>query len=146
MLTQKTIEQCAKHDLEVNPPGTVTMTYEIGRVADAPQIDGGVFVESTWSEQFPDGRFEMEVLWALKKEKGQWRICGMVLQVEEDGDPVLLDFENKPAEIAALLRPPEEEIAQEPGQSPPQTGGRPPADDGDGRPEAEVAKQRNVLR
>ncbi len=67
MLTTLTIEQCAKHELEVNPPGTPTMSYAIGRVADAPQIEGGVFVESTWSEEFEDGTFEMEVLWAMRK-------------------------------------------------------------------------------
>lgn len=108
MLTAKTIEQCALHELDVNPPGTPSMSYRIGRVADAPQIEGGVFVESTWSEQVEDGVFEMEVLWAMRKENSQWRICGMVLQIEEEGDPVFLDFENNAQQVAALMRGPAE--------------------------------------
>jgi hypothetical protein len=103
-LTAKTLEECAKHDMEVNPPGTPSMSYEIGRVADAPQIPGGIFVESTWTEELADGKVEMDVLWAMRKDQGQWRICGMVIQLEEDTDPVLFDFENKADEVAALIR------------------------------------------
>ena len=137
MLTEKTIEQCAKHELDVNPPGSPSMTYKIGRVASAPQIEGGVFVESTWSEEFEDGIFEMEVLWAMRKDRAQWRICGMVLQIEEDGEPVCLDFENNPEQIAALMQPP---IVQ----TPPQPNGN------QQQPPTEVAREplelENVLR
>jgi proteasome lid subunit RPN8/RPN11 len=118
MLTAKTVEQCNRYDLDVNPPGSPEMVFQIGRVVDASQvlggmpdatpIDGGIFVESIWIEGVGVDRYVLEILWAMRKEKSQWRICGMVVQEEaEKGGvaeaPLFLDFENKPAEIAALM-------------------------------------------
>lgn len=121
-LTAKTLAECAKHDLEVNPPGTPSMSYKIGEVGDAPQFAGGIFVESTWSEELPDGPIEMDVLWAMRKDKGQWRICGMVMQFEEDAEPVLFDFENGAAKVAAMIHgsaPPEDATGDDQSASPP---------------------------
>jgi len=98
LLTRKAVEETTKRGLSVQPPGSASMHYVIGRSEPAP--NNKVYVNSVWSEQYDDGsKEEYEVVWILRQENVGWRITGMAAQFDEQADPLFIDFEF-PEELA----------------------------------------------
>ncbi|MDP7020507.1 MAG: hypothetical protein QGG36_32205, partial [Pirellulaceae bacterium] len=93
LLTSKAIEETRKRGLTVQPPGSPTMKYEIGR-AEMSEDNEGVWVTSVWRETLEDGTVESyEIVWVLRKEQPGWRIAGMAAQLSPDESPMLINFE-----------------------------------------------------
>ncbi len=101
LLTRRAIEETRKRGLSVQPIGSPTMKYTIGRTEPAP--NNGVYVKCLWTEPYSDGTSdEYEVVWVLRQEPVGWRIAGMAAQLEPEDDPIFLDFEF-PDELARRL-------------------------------------------
>lgn len=98
LLTRKAVEETTRRGLSVQPPGSASMHYAIGRAEPAP--NNKVYVNSVWSEKYEDGtKEEYEVVWILSQESVGWRISGMAAQLDEEEDPLFIDFEF-PEELA----------------------------------------------
>lgn len=102
LLTQKALEATQKKGLTVQPPGSPSMQYAIGKAEKAP--NQGVYVSSTWTESFEDGSKEsFEVVWVLRSETRGWRILGMAAQLDPGEPPLFLNFE-QPDELERRMR------------------------------------------
>jgi hypothetical protein len=102
MLTTKAREETKKHGLAVQPPGTPSAKYQVGRVEYPEQ--GAAYVHCLWSEKHDDQSEETyEVVWVLLGETEGWRIAGIAMQLVEGADPTFLNFEN-PVEMMETVR------------------------------------------
>jgi hypothetical protein len=114
MLTTKAREETKRHGLAVQPPGTPSAKYEVGRV-EFPE-EGAAYVHCLWSETHEDQSEETyEVVWVLLGEKEGWRIAGIAMQLVEGADPTFLNFEN-PEEMMETVR-----LVEAAGQQPTQS-------------------------
>ncbi len=94
MLTDLAREKTRAMDLMVAPPGSPTAKFEVGatEVAEQGQL---AYVESRWTDVGPDGKPEVnDFVWAMRLDKGQWRIGGVATQPYPDMPFLQLDFEN----------------------------------------------------
>lgn len=96
MLTKLALEETAKMNMVVAPPGSDTASFEVGEVELLSEGDEqGAQVASKWTDVGDDGLPHTdEIIWMLRKEPEGWRIAGMATTVFENEPPLLLDFEN----------------------------------------------------
>lgn len=94
--------------------GAPNASFSVTRAEFTPPVDGqpersSMLVQSIWSEPGGNGASadtsssgnQMEVLWAVQKELGQWRISGTIMQMAADQPPTVIDFEN-PQQMAKI--------------------------------------------
>lgn len=110
LLTTIARHETKKHELAVQPPGSPSANYEIGEVK---HVQGGVHVNSVWSEFSPDGeRFVHEIVWVLRHEPIGWRVAGMAAAINPAKPPIYLNFENVPDLLREWKQADEELTAQ----------------------------------
>lgn len=116
LMTAEARETYASVGLVMQPPGSPDATFEVTR--SVPYGDGGMLVNSVWTEQDAAGQtVTYQVGWALKKEEAGWRVSGLIL--EDDPEPRVFNFESR-ADVLAIkqLQQADETTAE---TSPPQT-------------------------
>jgi len=96
MLTKLALQETAKMNMVVAPPGSDTASFEVGEVETLSEGDEqGAQVASKWTDLGDDGLPHTdEIIWMLRKEPEGWRIAGMATTVFKGEPPLLLDFEN----------------------------------------------------
>lgn len=96
MLTKLALQETAKMNMVVAPPGSETASFEVGEVELLSEGDEvGAQVASKWTDLGDDGLPHTdEIIWMLRKEPEGWRIAGMATTVFPGEPPLLLDFEN----------------------------------------------------
>ena len=121
LLTQKALEETSKRQLQVQPPGTPSARFQIGKVSYVTADKRGAHVSSVWSEQGTAGsEMSYEIVWALRQQQDGWKIAGMATQVTQNGPPVFLNFEDpddmlhkwREAERALAAQYPDEGVIQ----------------------------------
>ncbi|MCC6491749.1 MAG: hypothetical protein IT424_01870 [Pirellulales bacterium] len=92
-LTPLALQKTSEMDFVFAPPGSSTARFEVGAVELVGQ-DKAV-VDSVWTDLDADGKPQSEpTLWALRLTEGQWRVSGMVADMGDDQQPLIIDFEN----------------------------------------------------
>lgn len=95
LLTEKARLETAKHNLAVQPPGTPTAKYEVGKAELLPDDPNMSQVNCLWTETLDGGKTQTdEIAWLVRKEKGCWRVAGMATRIPGKQDPIFLDFED----------------------------------------------------
>lgn len=96
MLTKLALEETAKMDMVVAPPGSDTASFDVGEVELLSEADElGAQVASKWTDLGDDGLPHTdEIVWMLRKESEGWRIAGMVTTIFPDEPPLILNFED----------------------------------------------------
>ena len=96
MLTKLALEETAKMNMVVAPPGSESATFEVGEVELLSEGDEqGAHVASKWTDLGDDGQPHTDdIVWMLRKEPEGWRIAGMATTVFEGEPPLLLNFED----------------------------------------------------
>lgn len=87
----------------LTPPGSPGARYEITRAESVPDEPGSALVHSYWIERSEDGQEvdRYEVVWAVRHERGAWRIRGLAVQPPEDAEPIVVNLED-PESIRGL--------------------------------------------
>jgi hypothetical protein len=93
LLSTKALEETSRHGLAVKPPGTPQMTYTIEKVEYPPNVNGGAYVHSIWTERGTEGEESFDIVWVLRKQTEGWRIIGMAAQFSDEEQPYFLNFE-----------------------------------------------------
>lgn len=79
----------------VQPIGSPDASFKVTRAEMVPDEPGSALVHSLWVEPNPDGtQTTNQVVWAVEQEGRYWRISGLVIAIEENQPPMVLDFEN----------------------------------------------------
>lgn len=116
MLTPKAREETAKRNLAVQPPGTPSASFEIGKVEYLTADKNGAHVNCVWHERDDKSApTSYEIVWALRRLPDGWHIAGMATQVAPTEPPVFLNFED-PDDMLAKWRAAEERLARQEGQ------------------------------
>lgn len=101
LLTDKARIETSKHNLVVQPPGSPSAQFKVGKVET---VKGGAYVNSSWSE-IPPGKTvarEFEIIWVMKNQKDGWRVAGMATRITPESSPTFLNFEN-PQEMLSRI-------------------------------------------
>jgi hypothetical protein len=115
LLTTKAREETAKRNLAVQPPGTPSANFNIGKVEFVTSDRRGAHVNSVWTETDPQGNtISYEIVWALRQQQEGWRIAGMATQVAQSEPPVFLNFED-PDDMLRKWQDAKERLAAEEG-------------------------------
>ena len=127
LLTTKAREETAKRNLAVQPPGTPTASFSIGKVEYLSADKRGAHVNSVWTEQDQQsGSVSYEIVWALRQQADGWRIAGMATQVTPAEAPIFLNFED-PDEMLRKWQEAEARLAAQPDATLRQAGRSPNA-------------------
>jgi hypothetical protein len=96
LLTDKARAETQAKGLNVQPPGTPDMTYQIGQTEYVDDTKTGAHVGSIWFEKLETGETaSFEVIWVLRREAQGWRIAGMAMPPEgPESAPLFLNFED----------------------------------------------------
>jgi hypothetical protein len=123
LLTTKAREELAKYELVVQPPGSPTATYQVGRVSFLDNDKDSAYVESILNEPTGNGQETKpwEIVWAMRLEGEGWKIAGFAFEISEDQPPMVVDFENG-ADMKAKI-----EGVQQPTTTPPTQTAEAPA-------------------
>lgn len=123
LLTTKAREELAKYELVVQPPGSPTATYQVGRVSFLDNEKDAAYVESILNEPTGNGQETKpwEIVWAMRLEGEGWKIAGFAFEISEDQPPMVVDFENG-ADMKAKI-----EGVQQPTTTPPTQTAEAPA-------------------
>lgn len=127
LLTMKAREELAKYGLVVQPPGSPTATYQVGRVSFLDNDKDSAYVESILNEPTGVGQETKpwEIVWAMRLENDGWKIAGFAFEISPDQAPMVVDFENgadMKAKIEGVQQP-----ATQPGTQPPTQTAEAPA-------------------
>ncbi len=96
LLTDLAQQEIRRSGLEVAPIGSPEARFTIGQVRYVEQDPDGAFVECLWSEPL-EGRAEgmnTEVVWALRRQAGAWKVAGMAIDLGAEDEPLVIDFED----------------------------------------------------
>lgn len=107
LLTERARSELNRIGRSVQPIGSPDAAFVVTRAELVPGEKDAALVHSVWSEPNGDGSVsDFQVVWAVRRESGQWRISGLAMEVVPDQDPVIVDFENGEL-MAKLLASPE---------------------------------------
>ena len=127
LLTTKAREETAKRNLAVQPPGTPTASFSIGKAEYLTSDKRGAHVSSVWTEQDQqNGSVSYEIVWALRQQTDGWRIAGMATRVTPAEAPIFLNFED-PDEMLRKWQEAEARLAAQPDATLRQAGRSPNA-------------------
>lgn len=113
LLTSQAREACRSQQLTVQALGSADATFEITRGQTVPGEENACLVHCLWNEPTINGEMaQYQLVWALRKEAPGWRISGVVAQMAEDQQPLMIDFED-PAALAAHFGPNRNGIAEQ---------------------------------
>ena len=98
LLSTRARQEIKAKELVIAPIGSPKAQFEIGKAEFAdPRDPNTMLVSSNWIEPGTNGQDpgEYEVVWALVKEPGGWRICEMAVDTHQEGEIVqVVNFEN----------------------------------------------------
>jgi hypothetical protein len=95
LLTKKAREETAKHHLTVQPPGSPSASFTIGKVDFLSEDQRGAHVTCVWTEKNEQGDvLSYEITWALRRQPEGWRLAGMATQIVDSEPAVFLNFED----------------------------------------------------
>lgn len=109
LLTDKAREETEREGLALDPPGTPSMKYQLGKIEYHEQDPHAAYVNTLWIESLGTSDERFEVVWVLRRQSQGWRIAGMAAQMDTAQPPVFLNFED-PADVARI----KSEIGAEP--------------------------------
>ncbi len=113
MLTPKAREETAKRKLAVQPPGSPSASFEIGKIEYLNADKNGAHVNCVWNERDnKSAPTSYEIVWALRRLPDGWHIAGMATQVAPTEPPVFLNFED-PDDMLEKWRAAEERLARQ---------------------------------
>lgn len=93
MLTSAARQEARDKGMGVAPPGSDTVTFEVGEAEMLP--DDRAQVPCQWTDRDEEGGTHTdEVIWVLRKEPEGWRVGGMVAKIFPDLPPYRFNFEN----------------------------------------------------
>ena len=118
LLTSKAQSELKRIGRTVQPIGSPDARFEVTRAEAMPGTEDAALVHSIWSEPQSDGQnsgspdegsqvaasptLQYQVVWAVQREAGQWRISGLAMATDPDQDPMVINFEDG-GRMAALL-------------------------------------------
>ena len=91
MLTATARTKTAEMNMAVAPPGSDTVSFEVGEVKYLSE--GRASVACKWSDREEGQTRTDEITWVLREEKEGWRVGGMVATIP-GMSPVFLNFED----------------------------------------------------
>jgi len=102
LLTKRAQDVLTQIGQTVQPIGSPDAQFEVTRSEAVPGEDNAVLVHSLWREPQPDGTLtDYQVVWAVEREDGRWRISGLAIEITPNQPPQIVDFEN--GELMAKL-------------------------------------------
>lgn len=116
MLTDKAREENERHQQTISPPGSKTASFVIGEmeyITETPDEDPplGAHVLCTLTDVYEGETESHDIVWILRNEENGWRIAGMAMQLFEDMEPLILNFED-PVDVARQTEQAEAEMAR----------------------------------
>ncbi len=94
LLTDVARQELAKNGWEIQPPGTPSSSYKVGRTEILPE-GNGAYVNSTWTDTSSNGEnVDYEVVWVLRLQENGWKVAGMATEAVSGEDPVYFSFEH----------------------------------------------------
>ena len=95
LLTSKAQSELKRIGRTVQPIGSPDARFQVTRFENVPDEPNSALVHSIWTEPNGDNTTaNFQVVWAVEKEMGNWRISGLVMEVDPNESPVIIDFEN----------------------------------------------------
>lgn len=94
LFTRKAMSLTLRHDLPLSFPGAQDATVELGSAKFATSKQELCQVMCTITDTVDGVESESELGWVLKKANDGWRICGMLLPLEEGKPMDFLSFES----------------------------------------------------
>lgn len=95
LLTQKAQSELKRIGRTVQPIGSPDARFQVTRAEAVPDQPNSALVQSIWTEPSENGTSrDYEVVWAVERQDGDWRISGLVMDVAQDQSPIVIDFEN----------------------------------------------------
>jgi hypothetical protein len=96
LLTDLAQQEIRRSGLEVAPIGSPEARFTIGQVRYVEHDPDGAFVECMWSEPLEGSAEGMntEVVWALRRQAGAWKVAGMAIDLGAEEEPLVIDFED----------------------------------------------------
>ena len=87
----------------IQPIGSPDARFKVTRAQTIPDDENAALVHTIWSEPNDEGgTTNVQVVWAVQKEAAGWRISGMVMELDAESEPIVLDFENGDATAKTL--------------------------------------------
>ncbi|TWT79396.1 hypothetical protein CA13_07960 [Planctomycetes bacterium CA13] len=113
LLTERAKSELTRIGRSVQPIGSPDAHFEVTQARQVPSDPDAMLVQSIWTEPAGDGsKSDFEVVWAVQREAGGWRISGLAMQMDPAQPAVVIDFENGD-EMAKLLASTDEPAAPE---------------------------------
>ena len=94
LLTRSALAVTGRADLQLEPIGTESATYELGAPLYATNKQKLAQVACKIVDVVDGEKSESELTWLVRKQKEGWRISGILLQMEANQPQDLLSFEN----------------------------------------------------
>ncbi len=86
----------------VEPIGSTEAVFKVTRAEAVPDTPNAALVHSFWTEPKADGKSETyQVVWAVEHESAGWKISGLAMDMGQEQEPMIVDFEN--AQQMAML-------------------------------------------
>lgn len=118
LLTERARSELNRIGRSVQPIGSPDAAFVVTRAELVPGEQDAALVHSVWSEPNGDGSVsDFQVVWAVRRETGQWRISGLAMEVVPDQEPVIVDFENGELMAKLLANPEQTNSAEAPTQA-----------------------------
>ena len=103
LLTSKARSELNRIGRDVQPIGSPDAHFTVTRSEGVPGNPSSALVHSVWEEPGPeDTTIDSQVVWAVQKEQGQWRISGLAMEFVGEPEPMIVNFEDG-NRMAALL-------------------------------------------
>ena len=101
LLTQRAQSELKRIGRSVQPIGSPDAHFNVTRSEKVPGETDSMLVHSIWSEPSATSdsgaetpRIDYQVVWAVQREHGQWRISGLAMELQPGQPPMIIDFEN----------------------------------------------------
>ena len=108
LLTAKAQAELKRIGQSIQPIGSPDAGFQVTRSEQVPGDDTAALVHSVWTEPAPDGNStKLQVVWAVQRESGGWRISGLAMELDPEAEPIIFDFENG-ERMAELLANPDQ--------------------------------------
>ncbi len=100
-LTTTSLINARRAELVWQAPGGPQATYAVHAPRFATNKQTLATVDCTIRDTVDGQVVESELAWMLRLDANGWRICGIIVHLDEDGIPDLLSFEN-PDDVASI--------------------------------------------
>lgn len=112
LLTEKARSETRRNDLILEPKGSATARFRVGKAEVVTLQGDGAHVESVWTDLNHQGRaIDYRFTWIMRRERSGWRVAGMATEQPGGREPLVLNFEN-PGEMLAKRDAARSEIAK----------------------------------